>query len=466
MKNRLSKSSFEESPATSIQKQSSKKKTSVNSRKAKSKKSISSQILAPFLTVKVVILILAHISFFSVKSNNYAGNLILFDNTDLNIVDGFIKYLVRPLINWDAVHMMAIARHGYIFENQFAFFPLLPIGSRLLALGLLKYCGIRPFISLEALVSLIAIIIVNLCHYCAALVLYKLTLHLFKSSKFARTSVMLFIFNPASVQLSSFYTEAPFAFLTFAGMYQFYQNNWFYASIIWAMASTTRSNGIVLIGFFFYDLLTSIFRYYVERKNFMFLVKKSFLTILYSLIAVSGFIGHLAYGYDQYCNIPNPTRPWCNSRIPNLYSFVQKEYWNVGLFNYFQIKQIPNFLLASPMILISCTAIFLYFDADHVRFLSLGFSRSFKQKSRKFKCFLSDSVLPHIYLLIFMLMYNVFVAHVQIITRLFTFMPVVYWIMAHLIINYGSTVKETLLTYMGLYGTIGVALFALHYPPA
>ena len=50
-------------------------------------------------------------------------------------------------------------------------------------------------------------------------------------------------------------------------------------------------------------------------------------------------------------------RPWCGSKGGSLYTFVQKEYWNQGLFNYWTLAQIPNFILATP-ILLTCFLLF------------------------------------------------------------------------------------------------------------
>ena len=37
------------------------------------------------------------------------------------------KSIVTKFIRWDAVHFLAIAQNGYQFEQQFAFFPGLPL---------------------------------------------------------------------------------------------------------------------------------------------------------------------------------------------------------------------------------------------------------------------------------------------------------------------------------------------------
>lgn len=433
---------------------------------SKTRRPVYSQFLILFLTLKLTLCFIAHISIGMVRSNNSASDLLLFAAEDVGLFDRFLKAFLTPFMRWDAVHLLAIAKHGYVFELQYAFFPLLPFVSRYIAIGLLNYCGFKHFISFEPLVALIGILFVNCCHYFATLFLFKLTLLLFKSTKFAMITAVMFMFNPASIHLSAMYTEAPFAFFTFFGLYAFYCKQQFISSLIWALASLTRSNGIVLIGFFLYDFLVAFFASNDLPLSGSQIITKLFTTVFYSVISISGFLGFQYFAYTQFCGRDGSSRPWCFAKVPNIYSFVQKEYWNVGLFHYFTFNQIPNFILALPMIIICSSACFLYFESDHLRFMSLGLHRKKNKRAKSLKLFYDDQMLPHIYLLIFMLVYNVFVAHVQIITRLFTFMPIVYWFMAHLIMTASIRSQKILLTYIGVYGTLGTVLFALNYPPA
>lgn len=58
--------------------------------------------------------------------------------------------------------------------------------------------------------------------------------------------------------------------------------------------------------------------------------------------------------------------------LPLLYSHIQDVYWDVGFLRYFQLKQIPNFLLALPMATLGMAAAYMYYTANPARCLRLG----------------------------------------------------------------------------------------------
>ena len=149
--------------------------------------------------------------------------------------------------------------------------------------------------------------------------------------------------------------------------------------------------------------------------------------LIRSLIVLSGFALFLAHGYYSMCM--HSERPWCHRLLPNIYPFVQEHYWNVGFLRYFTLGNIPNFLLAIPMII----ALYLLHHLIRIHDPKRLFFLRNTVNHAKHSLFLNqDQLVPHVLLLSFMLVYTVLVAHVQIITRLFSFMPIIPWYLAHL----------------------------------
>jgi len=234
--------------------------------------------------------------------------------------------------------------------------------------------------------------------------------------------------------------------------------------------------------------------------------------LAYSLLSISGFILFHYFADIKYCQseggyygtIPEPRRPlWCqNSIIPGykLYSYVQDHYWfilfflsfflsfffsfsflssfhplkslirNVGFLRYYEVKQIPNFLLATPMIILSVYGIYTYFNYDRNRFLSLGLISSKethqgKKKKKENGLFFTKTILPFIYLWVFLLVYLVPTIHIQVITRLFSSLPPIYWTITFTLYN-SPKMFSFFIHYFVLYTLIGIVLYSNFYPPA
>jgi phosphatidylinositol glycan class V len=93
---------------------------------------------------------------------------------------------------------------------------------------------------------------------------------------------------------------------------------------------------------------------------------------LCSLVALAPLFAFQYVGYRQFCVDTQQPQPYCANLLPNVYSHVQARYWNVGLFAYYELKQVPNFLLAAPTLAMSAAGVVAFARRDLARFLSLG----------------------------------------------------------------------------------------------
>ena len=277
--------------------------------------------------------------------------------------------------NWDSEHFIFIAEHGYILHEQtMAFFPLFP--SLLWALSHTLFYPLVHVLPLRS-VLLISGCFLNLAVFPLTVAsLYLLTLHVSRNRQLSLLTAALFCINPASVFMSAVYTECLFALFTFSGLLALEKERSWIATLLFMLAVATRSNGIVLCGYIGYQCLLKIFKSLTTHS-----LTGSISNVLTSIIStgiqcvmiVLPFAAFQYYGYKLYCT-PSFTNPqlstanpgaslpvWCNWSLPLPYNFIQQHYWNNGFLKYFQLKQIPNFLLATPMILLSCYCLLRYF---------------------------------------------------------------------------------------------------------
>ncbi len=74
----------------------------------------------------------------------------------------------------------------------------------------------------------------------------------------------------------------------------------------------------------------------------------------------------VAYGRDHGLKMPSDDpSEWCQTSrdfsLPLPYAYVQSHYWGVGFLGYYEFKQLPNFMLAAPVLYIvvgSCLKFF------------------------------------------------------------------------------------------------------------
>ncbi|KAF9617226.1 hypothetical protein IFM89_035108 [Coptis chinensis] len=298
-------------------------------------------------------------------------NIILFPS---------IGSAIESTIVWDGVYFVRIAECGYEYEQTYAFLPLLPICiyafSNSVFAPLVRIIGYRPVLGLSGY------LINNIAFVFAAVYFYRLSLIVLKDEKAALRASLLFCFNPASVFYSSVYSESLYALFSLGGIYHLMSGANTIAVLQLALSGSARSNGVLNAGYFCFQTMHWAYDAIFQKHHVGLAVQSLAAGALRSLFIFVPFIVFQAYGYYNIClgRLPDEMSPWCKARLPVLYDYLQSHYWGVGFLRYFQLKQLPNFLLASPILSLALFAIVHYAKLHPGIFLSLGFGASCEAK--------------------------------------------------------------------------------------
>lgn len=144
------------------------------------------------------------------------------------------SYLATPLLNFranfDGIHYLSIAEHGYGYAQQ-AFFPMYPTLIR----------SIKLFDPL-----LTAVLISNICFLLALYVFSKLLRLDYKAPVVKWTIISILIF-PVSFFFSAVYTESLFFLLLISSFYMARKQRWLLAGVLGAFAAYTRLAGLFIL---------------------------------------------------------------------------------------------------------------------------------------------------------------------------------------------------------------------------
>ncbi|ODV91074.1 glycosyltransferase family 76 protein [Tortispora caseinolytica NRRL Y-17796] len=353
-----------------------------------------------------------------------------FDTSASHMFTGppWLLYVLHRLVAWDEIHFIEIALHGMQYEQNWAFSwiwcsVILRSGAKLAQL-----LGFDPAVG----AALIGILSSNIFHLLACINLYHLTKTMFGQQRsIPLISTLLYIVSPAGIFLSVAYTESLFAFLSFLGAYFRAKGYLLIPGVIWGLSCGVRSNG----------LLWGVPSAIGLDELALWRLGRQIKIVIGGICIAGGFIGPQMTAYNRFC----PGRPWCKRPIPLIYGFVQDKYWNVGFLRYWTLAQIPNFLFATP------TIILFHMSARYYR---------------------GDIALhPYIFVQMMMLISAIFMWHVQIITRVASCLPIAYWYIAEMI-SHGarnpSIAKGSryAVYYFILWTLSQAVLFAAFMPPA
>jgi hypothetical protein len=184
-----------------------------------------------FLTSRVLVGVVALVAVAVFGVDARGG--YLFDSPALT--HPFLDSLLSPLARWDSVWYLGIAHSGYDGASS-AFFPLYPLLLRVLV----------PTGSPAAL--LVAGYVVSLASLFGALVLmHRLAALELGSERLGRLSVLLLAVFPGALWFGAPYSESLFLLLSVGTFYAARTGRWWVAGVLAALASASRSAGIVLV---------------------------------------------------------------------------------------------------------------------------------------------------------------------------------------------------------------------------
>ncbi len=156
--------------------------------------------------------------------------------------------LAAPVARWDAAWYLVIAHYGYRPEfgaftaPRDAFFPLYPLGLRALS-----DIGLAPVIAGVSLSIGAFVAALYGLHRLTTLEVARLRRAPLDSREVARLAVLLTAFAPMAFYFSAIYSESLYLALSVGLFLCARRGRWGTAAILGALASATRSTGVVLI---------------------------------------------------------------------------------------------------------------------------------------------------------------------------------------------------------------------------
>ncbi|CAG7830985.1 unnamed protein product [Allacma fusca] len=144
-----------------------------------------------------------------------------------------------------------------------------------------------------------------------------------------------------------------FAYLTLQTLLALFQRKKFTGIWFASLSAVCRSNGILNFGFCLAFGAHEILGQYKQSTRFEKL--QAAVRILWEIVLVTigllPFAGFQLFCFQKFCDSEHvfPLPPFCfGTQLP--YQYIQSEHWNVGFLRYFEMKQLPNFILAAPVL--------------------------------------------------------------------------------------------------------------------
>ncbi|KAH8284639.1 hypothetical protein KR018_009507 [Drosophila ironensis] len=399
-------------------------------------------------------------------------------------MDRMVRRCLGGLRHWDGEYFLHIAGNLYSYENTLAFYPLFPVVVRHLARAC---CWMGLHLSQESILLLVAVVL-NLWLFCeSANLLFQLTHRMFNDLNKSWNAALIYCFNPATIFFSAAYSEPLFAYASFYLMLECKKpgnKDFRFLRLLLALTACLlcRSNGLVTLGFplFFFA------RHLVLKGRDFWQVARMAGTILTALAILHTFYFYI---YRLYCissvSVKHPQHvldyanerkylisgqgaagsPWCQYTLPFPYTYVQSHYWDVGFLRYYKWKQLPNFLLAMPMLGFMHWHCYEYLR-DFLRnvWAKLAPVGGYREMIKM------HTMLPFVLHAAFLTLICTVFVHIQVSTRLLaSATPVFYWFAADHMPRTLAQLKlrskaGALFVWCTTYSLMGTVLFSNNYP--
>ncbi|XP_045176136.2 GPI mannosyltransferase 2-like [Mercenaria mercenaria] len=426
-----------------------------------------------FVIISRLAVILLQIVFNAILPDHDAGAFNPGQQKHSTISDHIVSFLLGGFKRWDGIYYTHIAEHGYTYENTLAFFPLFPVVVRVTANTIMF--PLQLLMSYGSVLLIAATVLNALLFLKTAENLYRLGKIVTCNDTVAYTATLLFCINPASVFMSAPYSECIYSYLTVTGLLKLEDGKKLSASVFFAFSCLTRSNGLLNLGYLVYTLSKKALQTLRQLSKAVMMNINVILTIpwiyfittlvpysVLMIISVLPFVMYQYYCFQLYCKkeyvlvIPehliqyarteglklpsDESSPWCYSSFPLAYRYIQSHYWEQGLFRYWEIKQIPNFLLATPVTVLVFSLAVHYYRNNRYTCVTLGLDETgaAKKEMQRGPYFQLEGMrlLPYVIHAVMLTVFGWCFIHVQVLTRLlFSSTPVLYWYSAYLLLG-------------------------------
>lgn len=388
---------------------------------------------------------------------------IFFSRFDYSSFTSPVKSPFKYLETWDTIHYINISNSGYTHEHSLPFFPLVPLMVRVLNVTDVLTTGV---------------IISNLAFVASAMVFYKIT-RIFFQSRFSMLSTVIFIFNPASIIYSTYYTESVFTLVFLLGLFYTIRKQEMMASLLFAISTFCRSNGM------------------------LFIIFQKLMYVPVTLLPISLFqLYSLALIWEHTMNF----------KLVVPYSLVQAKYWEQGFLRFIRLRNTPNIIIGTPVMLLSSFFLYRYFrsvfygqkqvirctqkiaeETENIANTTTKVKEAPKkvyfydmeleidrddmkslQNQNIVKAVLGYSWMPFhgseihktAALLLLQIIMLVFLIHWNIAMRFIAHNPFFYWSAAYFAQKYSRNVFfRQVCTFFTVYGLLYIIMFSCFYPP-